>query len=332
MTEVLQLPELPGMILRFMKRIEEPLSSFDKSWRQFSQAWKKARAKASEKSVHDLRVSIRRLIARLELARVLSRRDNIGKLQRRFKKVLKSMGALRDVQVQLESVSQIRNMDVIAGFKRRLKRRERREIGKIHGELKRDRKQRLAEAFKDVRSEFNRLQDSMSDERFLRSVERFLSSRRNRFLKAKQRFQRLQPVNEEALHQMRIALKKLRYSMEAVQPILGPSASDRARQMQAFQKLMGDSRDVEILRAELAKWAEKKGNKIAVVPALDDLQIKREALLKRIIESSGKLERIFETDAPKPVTETTEVIQPPAAASDTASGTNRVRTAAAGSR
>ena len=310
-----------------MKRTEEPLSSFDKSWNEFSRAWKEARAKASEKSVHDLRVSTRRLIARLELARVLSRRDNIGKLQRRFKKVLRSMGALRDVQVQLESVSQIRDANVIAGFKRRLKRREKQEIGKIHDELKRGRKHRLAEAFKDVRSEFRRLQASMGGERFIRSVERFLSSRRNHFLKAKHRFRRLQPVNEEALHQMRIALKKLRYGVEAVQPILGPSAGERARQMHAFQRLMGDSRDVEILRAELEKWAEKKGKKIAVVPALERLQAKRESLLKRIIESSGKLERIFGIGAPKPVTETTEVIQPPAAASTT----SRVRTAAAGS-
>src|SRR5260370_15403555 len=187
MTEVLKLLELPGMIRHFMKH-KELLSSFDKSWNEFSQAWKKARAKASERSVHDLRVNTRRLIAALELARVLSRRDNILKLQRRFKRVLKRMGTLRDVQVQLESVSQIRKMDVIAGFKRRLKRRERQEIGRIHGELKRGRKQRLAEAFKDVRSKFGRLHDSMSDDRFLRSVERFLSSRRSEVLKTEQRF------------------------------------------------------------------------------------------------------------------------------------------------
>ena len=325
MTEVLKLLELPGMIRHFMKH-KELLSSFDKSWNEFSQAWKKARAKASERSVHDLRVSTRRLIAALELARVLSRRDNIGKLQQRFKRVLKDMGALRDVQVQLESVSQIRKMDVIAGFKRRLKRREREQIGKIHGELKRDRKQRLAEGFKDVRTEFSRLQDSMSDDRFLRSAERFLLSRRNQFLKAEQRFRRLPSGNEEALHQMRIALKKLRYGMEAARPILGPSARDPGRQMHAFQQLMGDSRDVEILRAELGKWANKKGKKIAVVPALEGLQLKREALLKKIIESSGKLERIFETDAPKPVAEKTEIIPPNPAAS----GTDRARTAAAG--
>ncbi|HYR43443.1 MAG TPA: CHAD domain-containing protein, partial [Terriglobia bacterium] len=219
-----------------------------------------------------------------------------------------------DVQVQLESLSQIRNISVIGGFKRRLKRFERQEIGRIRGELKRRRKQRLSQAVKDVRSEFSHLYDSMGDDRFVRSVERFLSSRRNQFLKAKHRFQRLQPLNEKALHEMRIALKKLRYVLEAAQPVLGPTAKERAREMHAFQQLMGESRDVEMLRVELEKWAKKKGKKIAVVPALERLQNKREALLKKIIESSDELERTFERETPRPVAETTQVLKPAAAA------------------
>src|SRR5438552_17239703 len=94
--------------LASMKHTNELLSSFDTSWTGFSKSWKKARAKASEKSVHDLRVGTRRLIATLELTRVLSKRAEISKLQRRFKKVLKGMGPLRDVQVQLENVAHMR--------------------------------------------------------------------------------------------------------------------------------------------------------------------------------------------------------------------------------
>jgi CHAD domain-containing protein len=82
-----------------MKRPGELLSLFDRSWEDFSGAWKKARAKASEKSIHDLRVSTCRLIATLELVRSLARREEVDHLQRSFKKVLKRMGPLRDVQV-----------------------------------------------------------------------------------------------------------------------------------------------------------------------------------------------------------------------------------------
>src|SRR5213594_4226786 len=99
-----------------MKRTAELASSFNRSWKQFSDTWKRTRTHASEKSVHDLRVSTRRLIATLELARVLSNRKDIAKVQRHFKKVLKSMGPLRDVQVQLENISGILQGGVIGDF------------------------------------------------------------------------------------------------------------------------------------------------------------------------------------------------------------------------
>ena len=50
-----------------------------------------------------VRVNTRRLIAILELAKAVSGKADIGKLQRRFKKVLKRMGPLRDMQVVLLS-------------------------------------------------------------------------------------------------------------------------------------------------------------------------------------------------------------------------------------
>jgi hypothetical protein len=100
---------------------------------------------------------------------------------------------------------------------------------------------------------------------------------------------------------MRIALKKTRYIVEAAQPVLGPGSKLRAREMHRFQQLMGDTRDIEILRDALEKWAKKNGKKIAVVPALERLQFKRENLLKKLIDSSDQLERLFAEEMPKPV-------------------------------
>jgi CHAD domain-containing protein len=294
-----------------METSVELLSALDKSWNQFTRTWKKSRTKASEKSVHDLRVNTRRLMAALELTAAVCAPGDVRQLQRRLKKLLKGMGTLRDVQVQLELVSELKQIDVIAGFKRRLERRERREIATIQGELKRGRKRRLEDAFEAVRFKLSRTQASMSNEKFHRSVERFLSARHHQYLKAVQRFQRVQPFNEDAFHEMRIALKKLRYAVEAAEPLLGRSAREQARKMHTFQQLMGDSRDLEILRTELESWANKKGKKIAVVPVLDRLQSHREALLKRISESSDKLERVFETESAKPVVETTAIVEVP---------------------
>jgi CHAD domain-containing protein len=107
---------------------------------------------------------------------------------------------------------------------------------------------------------------------------------------------------------MRIALKKLRYALEAAQTQFGHSVHERLKQMQEFQQLMGDSRDLEMLRSELENWADKRGKRIAMVPAVDRLQQERESLLKRIIESAGTLETLSKTEAPKLVSEQTHAV------------------------
>jgi CHAD domain-containing protein len=297
-----------------MKPTADLLSSFDDSWKNFSDAWKKARTRSSEKSIHALRVSTRRMIATLELASALSKRPEISDLQRKFKKVLKSMGPLRDTQVLLENLTKMQQGALISDFKKVLERRERRKIDGVRSNLKRGSKQRLTEGVKEVRSEFSRLHDSRGKSEIERSVERVLTLRRNEFLKAERRFHKSQPINDDLLHEMRIALKKLRYAVEAAQPVLGESAKRQSRDMHDFQTLIGESRDLEMLRAALEKWADKNGKKIAIVPALDSLQEKRAALLNKIFDSSKEFEERLKTESAKPAVEKTHVVDKPAAA------------------
>lgn len=297
-----------------MKPTADLLSTFDDCWKNFSDAWKKARAKSSEKSIHALRVNTRRMIAALELTKGLSRRPEVTELQRKFKKVLKSMGPLRDTQVLLENITALEQGALILDFKKVLERRERRKIDRVRSNLKRGTKQRLSKGMKAVRSEFGRLHDVRRPKDIERFVERVLASRRNEFVKAERRFQKLQPHNDELLHAMRIALKKLRYVVEAAQPVLGEVAKRQARDMQDFQQLIGESRDLEMLRAALEKWAEKNGKKIAIVPELDRLQEKREALLKKIVASSREFEAGLRSESVQPVTERTEIVSARAAA------------------
>jgi CHAD domain-containing protein len=288
-----------------MKRADTIVVSFDKVWNEFSEAWKEARAKKSERSIHDLRVSTRRMISALELVRVLSRSPEIAKLQGRFKKLLKATGALRDLQVQLEKVSELPQNELVLDFKRTLKRRERRAIDGASSRLKRGMKHSLKDGLKEVRSVFVKLREKPDESRIQHSVERVLTSRQNEFLRAKRRFD---PSNEDALHAMRLALKRLRYTLEAAQPILGNSARKRARQMHRFQQLFGDARDVELLRTKLEKWASKKGKTIAVVPAVDRLAEIRDGLMKEIVESAAAFDNLLPTETLKPVVEKTQAI------------------------
>jgi len=271
-----------------MKQFAEFLS-FDKTWTAFSKAWKKSRANASEESIHDLRVSVRRLIATLELTRTLSRHAELQKLQRSLRKILKGMGPLRDIQVQLENISKMAQAGPILEFKRSLERRERRQIGAIRRDLKRDTKRQLSKSVKDVNAEYVRLHEALGDKKIHDSIEKVIARRRDDFLKARNRFK---PSDGETLHRMRIALKKLRYSVEAAEPVLGYSAREHLRNMHALQQLLGYARDAELLEARLEKWAAKRGNKIALVPALERIKEERQKLMEQIVKSVDSLEDI----------------------------------------
>jgi CHAD domain-containing protein len=217
------------------------------------------------------------------------------------------MGPLRDVQVQLQGISHMRQSGLIADFKRMLERRERREVEAVHDDLQSRTKKRLNEGVKDIQTEFARLREKLDDAKVQRSVERALKLRQNEFLRRRRQFD---PSNEETLHEMRIALKKLRYTLEAAQPVLGNEATERVREMQGFQQLLGDSRDTELLRSELEKWASKKGKKIAVVPTLERLDEQRESLRKKITEATV-LEKISGSKTLKPTMEKTKVAAAP---------------------
>lgn len=293
------------MIPRSMRAAGEVLSVCDESWRQFSRTWKKARGESSEKSIHQLRVSTRRLIASLELTRAtIYKSEDIARLQRQLKKVLKRMGPLRDIQVQLEHIAAFRETEPIRDFKRSLVRREKSEIDDIRKDLKRRRGRRLAGGMTDLRMRLEEISKTVDDAKIQRSIRRLVTLHRNKFVRARQAYK---PDNEESLHEMRIALKKLRYVLESAQPILGEWVKERTDQMHACQQLMGDIRDLQVLKSRLEEWAAKKGKRVAISAILAKLQGKRERLMKRIPKATAAFDEIFPPQI-QPLTETTEAV------------------------
>ena len=57
----------------------------------------------------------------------------------------------------------------------------------------------------------------------------------------------LDPAEVEALHDMRIAAKRLRYVLELTEPALGPSAAGGARTAKKLQDLLGRIHDCDVM-------------------------------------------------------------------------------------
>lgn len=57
----------------------------------------------------------------------------------------------------------------------------------------------------------------------------------------------LDPAEVEALHDMRIAAKRLRYVLELTRPALGEPAGKGARTMKRLQSVLGDIHDCDVM-------------------------------------------------------------------------------------
>ena len=65
------------------------------------------------------------------------------------------------------------------------------------------------------------------------------------------------PAEVAALHDMRIAAKRLRYILELTAPCFGPYAAKAARQVKDVQDLLGEIHDCDVQEPEAAAFAER---------------------------------------------------------------------------
>jgi hypothetical protein len=65
------------------------------------------------------------------------------------------------------------------------------------------------------------------------------------------------PAEVVALHDMRIAAKRLRYILELSAPCFGPYAPKAARQVKEVQDLLGEIHDCDVQGPEAAAFAER---------------------------------------------------------------------------
>jgi len=216
----------------------------DRLLRRFAyQAGRVAKAPLPD-DVHDLRVAIRRLTQVLTaLGSCFSARET-KKIKRRLKGIMDLAGAVRnyDIAVELLSKSKAAPDSLLALFRSQRRSAER----ELTGALKRLSQRRAYSRWRAALDASDR--GATSHDSTAVTAKAVLEPMLTDFLaRGKQVLKHKAPAART--HRLRVAAKKLRYTMELFAPVCGPSVDEWIGKIRALQGVLGSISDCEMVRA-----------------------------------------------------------------------------------
>lgn len=234
--------------------------------REFFSRWRKVAEGFGEDDVHDLRVASRRLREGLALFAPCLPARQAARLDQKVKQVTRMLGELRNTDEACLFFSSLAAEETALS---------RVEIAELLATLGRERER----AHRRLRKELGALQPgSMNDElldlgtglNIFRGgeVDPFLGAAR---FAADAVMERAETVNEllpravqeedsEAQHALRIAVKKLRYRLEIVAPLLTKDYRKLHDALKGYQEILGKLHDIDVFREMVsARLAEGAG-------------------------------------------------------------------------
>ncbi len=221
--------------------LRDKLQSLDK--RVNDAAARLVSSPADDEAVHDLRVALRRLRTVLEAGRPVLGRYFADEVRRSFRDVHRATGALRDEEVVLKVAEglSISHPDMERWLLARGRREQRLRRGLVRrvtaGEIATG--HRMLSALLSFRVKPSR--DVPLAKFGRRAVENAL--------RGVQRRRGAHPDDPEALHELRIAYKRLRYTVETFASCLPSELGVLAQPAANFQGRLGDIHDVDMVTA-----------------------------------------------------------------------------------
>jgi CHAD domain-containing protein len=231
-----------------------------------------------ELAVHDLRVTIRRTRTLLEIGREVFGAFHADEVRRALTEVQRATGALRDEEVLLELVSSLPlHTTDLSGWIATRRHREKRLRSAVRSLVRHDglaRGRALLAALLTFPVKASR------DKRLVKFARRAVES-------AQRAVERRRGPSDHAraLHRLRVAYKRLRYTAETFADVLAPELSGPlARTAAGFQKRIGDVHDVDVVVANVQRARGlPDAVRHALLVALSHVRGEREgALLKEL--------------------------------------------------
>jgi CHAD domain-containing protein len=248
---------------------------------------------ASEEAIHDLRVSIRRVLAWLDVRDALLGPDpRLLEARSSLKTLMNPLGKLRDAHVKRDWIRTIVPEGdepsylyavLVANDILRWEARVRERLGAGSAALP-----RIPAAGKHAKAVVRGKIGTLAGRR-LRALEKEVE---------KSRETALDPAHPEALHRMRLAFKKYRYAAEVLSPLFPGATEKTMKRLHDFQTLLGTIHDCDVILAEAASFRRGilgREKECALEIAFRALREKRFGEFRRKAGTAERLLRVFGT-------------------------------------
>jgi CHAD domain-containing protein len=225
--------------------------------RNFAVELVRVRRRPSEPGVHDLRVSIRRLITVIDIVAGIVPEPGMQKRRKLLRKFLKSFNALRDLHIQRIALRKLCTAFPPAGsYLRDMQVRERvllRSTGRSARTFETDGlREAIAEAEDGLLNiTINRACVSATET----MVMGILGGAFSRVVSKRQMLNGADPAT---IHRMRVAFKKFRYALEVLAPLLPWVNDDFRSKLNLYQTLMGNIQDSVVLLDGISAYEAKR--------------------------------------------------------------------------
>jgi CHAD domain-containing protein len=271
--------------------------SLNMRWRRYRKRLKRCQERFSEKAVHDSRVETRRLLSTIELLAAFFPERDIKKARRALKHHLDTFDQLRDTQVQLTYVGRLADTFPDAGeFHEWLQKRKTHFTRTTRKAVKHIKTKRLGRCLAAFEKEIERQHKQISREQALAIAQHAINQA---FAQVARLCRHVRSDDARTIHRTRIAFKRFRYMVEALSPLLPSVTEDHRQAMRAYQCMMGDIQDMEVLLAALAKFGQKRNVNAASIRRLKTELVRwRQMLVQIYVNAAGRLRRFWPPDRP----------------------------------
>jgi CHAD domain-containing protein len=232
------------------------VAALKERWKKYRRALKRCQHKCSEKAVHASRVETRRLLSLIELLNVFLGQCHLKKTRRILKGHLDVFNPLRDTQVQLLLLEKrLRQFPETDSLHQVLIRREKRCLKTAARRIKHVKIRTLQKVLHRLARQLKQVQEDAGQRARHRAA--IMTAVQDAYARTLRLQQAMDPGSAATIHRTRVAFKKFRYMVEALQPLLTEVTPERVAAMRDFQSMMGEVQDSKVFLARLDKHVQR---------------------------------------------------------------------------